>query len=193
MQGRSNLTMVFISTNELLLTSKASMVALFSRTQPKVQFPRDTGRNIEDTLANFSLCNLTRKALGRRMNEQENHCRGWKWGRAANEGQSSFSCASNSTLEPAPTLTTATRCCHAVPPSVPWLQVSGATCTWYTFKPRTAYRVWRGRLSKCPHLYEDYIYLLHGVTGKLTSSIWRWIFILNWHMYPHMMEINPSE
>lgn len=84
-----------------------------------------------------------------------------KWGRERNEGQSSFSCASNSTLEPVPALTTSKCCSHAIPPSVPWLQVRGATCTWYTFKPRMAYRVWIGSLSQSVHIYMKltYIYL----------------------------------
>lgn len=78
---------------------------------------------------------------------------------AGNEGQSSFSCASNSSLEPVPALTTATCCSHAVPPFVLWLQVSGATCTWYTFKPRMAYRVWTGSLSKNADIYMKLTYI----------------------------------
>lgn len=115
-----------------------------------------------------------------------------KWGRERNEGQSSFSCASNSTLEPVPALTTSKCCSHAIPPSVPWLQVRGATCTWYTFKPRMAYRVWIGSLSQSVHIYMKltYIYLQNDRETHL-------IYLkMNLHAelaYVPIMEINPSE
>lgn len=44
---------------------------MFSGTQPKARFTSDTGRNIQDILANFSECNFPYEAQGRQMNEQE--------------------------------------------------------------------------------------------------------------------------
>lgn len=130
--------MVFISTNELLLTSKASKGCLVFQNTTKGLIPKGNRQECTAYLGQFEPVQLHLQGTG--QNEFTGKPAGGGSGGGQGMKDKTFSCTSNSSLEPVPALTTATCCSHAVPPSVPWLQVSGATCTWVTFKPRIAYR-----------------------------------------------------